>query len=206
MAKIVSKRMSMSLDGFIAGQQDGVDELFGWYGNGDVGVAAPTRSMTFRVSAASAEHLRPLFDRRGRRPDRGPAHVRLYAGLGRAPPGRRTGLLVSHSVPEGWPREDSPTTFYDGRVRAAGRREAGAGNRIVAVATPSLTRQYLDAGLLDEIVVSLVPVLLGAGIPFFAGPVDGTGSAGGPAVIEGTGRHTPDLPGPPMTPRASGPN
>ena len=37
----------------------------------------------------------------------------------------------------------------------------------IAVATPSIVRQFLDAGVLDEIVVSLVPVLLGKGIRFF---------------------------------------
>ena len=48
--------MSMSLDGFVADPNDGVDEVFDWYFNsGDVefetGGADP---MTFKVSAASA--------------------------------------------------------------------------------------------------------------------------------------------------------
>jgi dihydrofolate reductase len=33
----------------------------------------------------------------------------------------------------------------------------------------SATRSCLDAGLVDEIVVNLVPVILGTGIPFLAG-------------------------------------
>jgi dihydrofolate reductase len=37
------------------------------------------------------------------------------------------------------------------------------------VSTPTLTRQCLDLGLLDEVAVSLAPVLLGSGIPFFSG-------------------------------------
>lgn len=37
----VSAEMSMSLDGFIADPHDGVEQLFGWYGNGDVPVTMP---------------------------------------------------------------------------------------------------------------------------------------------------------------------
>jgi dihydrofolate reductase len=38
----------------------------------------------------------------------------------------------------------------------------------VVIASPSIMQQCLDLALLDEIHVSLIPVLLGAGIPFFA--------------------------------------
>jgi riboflavin biosynthesis pyrimidine reductase len=40
---------------------------------------------------------------------------------------------------------------------------------VVSVAGANLARSCLDAGLLDEIVVNLVPIVLGAGIPFLAG-------------------------------------
>ena len=55
------------------------------------------------------------------------------------------------------------------------------------MATPTLTQQYLDAGVLDEIVVSLVPVLLGKGIPFFANLATAPIRLSDPAVTEGTG-------------------
>jgi hypothetical protein len=41
-----------------------------------------------------------------------------------------------------------------------------------------MARQCLEAGLLDEVGVELVPVVLGGGTPQFEGPV---------AVVEGTG-------------------
>ena len=37
MSKVIAN-MSMSLDGFIADPADGIDQLFGWMGNGDVEV------------------------------------------------------------------------------------------------------------------------------------------------------------------------
>lgn len=51
---------------------------------------------------------------------------------------------------------------------ALAQAQAVAGDRIVAVATPTITQQLLNAGLLDAIRVDLVPVLLGDRIPFFA--------------------------------------
>jgi dihydrofolate reductase len=46
------------------------------------------------------------------------------------------------------------------------KAKAIAGDKIVAVATPTITQQCLNLGLLDVIRVNLVPVLLGDGIRF----------------------------------------
>lgn len=46
---------TVSLDGFIADENDGVGPLFDWFGNGDV---ATDPDRVFQVSAASAEYLR----------------------------------------------------------------------------------------------------------------------------------------------------
>ena len=52
--------MSMSLDGFVADPNDGVDEVFEWYfSSGDVEFhTGGSDPMTFRVSEPSAIHLR----------------------------------------------------------------------------------------------------------------------------------------------------
>src|SRR5512133_3944597 len=104
MTKVVAI-MSMSLDGYVADTNDGVDEVFDWYFSGDVEIPMPsTRSdMTFRVSPPSADHLRSLmaevgamltgrrtFDRAGGWDGRHPWDV--------------PALVVTHDVPEGWPR------------------------------------------------------------------------------------------------------
>jgi dihydrofolate reductase len=186
MAK-VSAEMSMSLDGFIADEADGVDELFGWYGNGDVVVPTADPRWTFMVTKASAEHLRPAFSGGVGALVCGRRVFDQTQGWGGHHPVGAPVFVVSHSVPDGWPRDDSPTTFHDDAIAALDAAKAVAGDRIVAVATPSLTQQYLDAGLLDEIVVSLIPVLLGRGIRFFDNLRTTPVRLTGPTVVEGRG-------------------
>jgi dihydrofolate reductase len=186
MGKVVAD-MSMSLDGFNADESDGVQELFGWYGNGDVEVKTADPRWTFQVSPASAEHLRPAFTGAigalvcGRRVF---DHTQGWGG--HHPVGAPV-FCVSHSVPEGWPRDDSPTTFHTDAIEALDAAQAAAGDKIVAVSTPTLTQQYLDAGRLDEIGVSLIPVLLGAGIPFFAHLARTPVRLDDPTVVQGKG-------------------
>ena len=48
-------------------------------------------------------------------------------------------------------------------------------------------RQCLDAGLMDEIHIDLVPVLLGSGIPLFGQARDAPVVLGSPTVVAGVG-------------------
>jgi dihydrofolate reductase len=50
--------------------------------------------------------------------------------------------------------------------------QAAAGDRVVGIFAASLSRQCLQAGLLDEIVIHLAPVLLGDGIRLYGGAGD----------------------------------
>ncbi|MFC7528430.1 dihydrofolate reductase family protein [Actinoplanes sp. GCM10030250] len=185
MGKVVAA-LSMSLDGFVADENDGVAELFGWYENGDVEVPSADPRWTFHVTEASARFLRPALTQCG-------ALVcgrRLFDhtdGWGGRHPAGCPVFVVSHTVPPGWPREESATTFYPDPMAAIEAAQAVAGDRDVAVSTPTLARQYLDAGLIDEITVSLVPVLLGEGISFFDGLTVAPVRLADPEVIEGRG-------------------
>jgi dihydrofolate reductase len=58
---------------------------------------------------------------------------------------------------------------------------------MVAVAGPNIAQQCLNAGLLDEIVVKLVPGLFGEGIPFFDNLSSAPVELEGPRVVEGIG-------------------
>jgi dihydrofolate reductase len=178
---------SMSLDGFIAGPAEtGFEHLFKWYGNGEVEVPTTHPEMTLRMSPASAEHFRTIIDMTG-------ALVvgrRLFdstgAWGGNHPMGRPV-VVVTHHVPQGWPREDAPFTFVtDGIESAIEQAKALAGDKVVGVNGGTIARQCLDAGLLDEIWVDLVPVLLGGGTPFFyqleGAPVELEGPT---SVVEG---------------------
>ena len=177
--------MSMSLDGFIADENDGVDELFGWYGNGDVEVPTAVEQWSFKVSEASARHLRPVFSGAIGALICGRRIFDLTGGWGGKHPVGCPVFVVSHSVPDGWPRADPATTFYTDATAALEAARAEAGERDVVVATPTLTQQYLDAGVLDAISVALIPVLLGRGIRFFDHLAKTPVRLGDPTVTEG---------------------
>jgi len=59
----VSFNMSMSLDGFVAGPNDEVDQLFKWYFSGDTDFPFPGSEMVFKVSRAGAELLKEEAER-----------------------------------------------------------------------------------------------------------------------------------------------
>ncbi|HWE88824.1 MAG TPA: dihydrofolate reductase family protein [Pseudonocardiaceae bacterium] len=168
MATVVTNA-SMSVDGYIADPSDGCDDLFGWYDNGEVELPSPSGTMTFHLSDASAGYLRGisgelgtlvvgrrLFDITNGWDGRHPFDVPVF--------------VVTHSVPTDWPHIGSaPFTFVtDGVVSAVEQAKKAAGDRTVAVAAGKIASQALDAGLVDEVVVDLVPVVLGAGVPYFA--------------------------------------
>ena len=177
--------MSMSLDGFIADENDGIEELFGWFGNGDIEVPTAVPQFTFRVTEASARHLRPLIAGAAGALICGRRVFDLTGGWGGTHPAGCPVFVVSHSVPDGWPRADSTTTFYDDPMAALRAARVEAGERDIVVATPSITQQFLDAGVLDVISVSLIPVLLGKGIRFFDHLAKTPIRLGDPRVIEG---------------------
>jgi dihydrofolate reductase len=188
MATVVSE-MSMSLDGFVADPSDEVGPLFDWYGNGEV--ATPTADperWTFRTSEASARHLREQLERTGALV----AGRRLF-DIGRwgetgQPFGNVPVFVVTHTVPDGWPRQDKPITFVtDGVERAVEQAKAAAGEGWVGVGGANIAQQCLNAGLLDELHVNLVPVLLGEGIRYFDDLSNSPLALDGPTVVEGTG-------------------
>lgn len=187
MATVVAD-MSMSLDGFIADRSDGVEHLFGWFDNGDVPVPTADPRWTFHTSEASAAHLRNMLSKVG-------ALIcgrRLFdvaQGWGGHHPTGVPVFVVTHTVPDGWPREDAPFTFVtDGVASAVAKAKDVAGDdRIVAVASANIAQQCLNAGLLDGISVSLVPVMLGEGIRFFDHLSGAPVELENPRVIEGTG-------------------
>jgi dihydrofolate reductase len=62
-----------------------------------------------------------------------------------------------------------------------------AGDGIVGVAGASVARQCLNAGILDAVRVSLVPYLIGEGVPYFAGLEAAPVRLAQPRVVEGKG-------------------
>lgn len=183
----VVANMSMSLDGFIEAADGDVAEVFGWlYGSGDEVVEVPGDDRAFRTSAASAEHLRKAFAGTGALVTGRRLFDLTHGWSGRHPVGAPV-FVVTHTAPTDWAYPDAPFTFVtDGVANAVARAQVAAGDRTVAIASADVARQCLDLGLLDAIDVDLVPVLLGAGTPWFAG-ARGPVRLATPTVVEGHG-------------------
>ncbi|MEV5751461.1 dihydrofolate reductase family protein [Actinoallomurus sp. NPDC052308] len=179
----VYSHMTMSLDGYIADPKDGTGELFGWYGAGDVTVPSADERWSFQVDADSARMLRDVL-----------------AGVGALICGRRLFdltngwddshpigapvVVVTHNAPRD-AGERPRTTFVGGVAEGIARAKEIAGEKDVSIASADIARQALDLELVDEVVVSLVPVLLGAGIPYFAGLTNAPHRFDDPVVIQG---------------------
>jgi dihydrofolate reductase len=180
----VSTGLSMSLDGFIAGPNDGPERplgeggerLFAWYSGGDTEYRLPGTEMVFRVSPQSADLLQEAHSKMGAFVT-GWRTFDIANGWGGNPPLGVPTFVVTHTVPQEWLYEGSPFTFVtDGVESAVEQAKAVAGDKDVAVGAASIAQQCIRAGLLDEIHVDLAPVLLGGGVRLFehlgAGPIE----------------------------------
>src|SRR5918998_1900288 len=171
----VSTGLSISLDDFIAGANDGPERplgeggerLFAWYSSGETEYRLPGTEMVFRVSPQSAELLREAHAAMGAFVT-GRRTFDITNGWGGRPPLGVPTFVVTHTVPQEWVYEGSPFTFVaDGVESAVEQAKAAAGDKNVAVGAASIAQQCIRAGLLDEIHVDLAPVLLGGGVRLF---------------------------------------
>jgi dihydrofolate reductase len=164
---------SMSLDGFIAGPNDGPDNPLGDGG-----------TRLFDWWTAGEDRLGP--DDRFKPPEQSRAVVAEMFGCGAVITGRRTFdiangwgghhplgapfFLLTHRPPERWVGPGSEgTVVTDGIHSALKQARDSAGDRAISVGAADVARQYLNAGLVDEITINLVPVLLGGGVRMFDG-------------------------------------
>jgi dihydrofolate reductase len=168
MGKVIASA-SMSLDGYIAKDDNTIGRLFDWLQNGDVECSTATEDITFHLSASSAEYWRRWVSSLGALVC-GRTLFDFTDGWG----GRHTMdvpvVVVTHEAPNDWieAHPDAPFHFVTDGVEAAVRRAREmAGDGIIAVTAGTIARQCLELGLLDEVAVDLVPVVMGKGRPFF---------------------------------------
>lgn len=175
---------SVSVDGFIAGEDDQPGPLFDWLVSGDVPL---DESGALKVSQTSYDYTRPYWDAIavtivGR-------HVfDLTDGWdGQPPSGVDHVVVVTHRpVPEGWDPA-APFVFVDGVEAAVAAAQELAGDRIVEVAAGDVGGQVFAAGLVDEVRMDVVPVVFGSGKRYF-GALDAQHLLDGPeAVVQGSG-------------------
>jgi dihydrofolate reductase len=166
MGKVIMYNV-VSVDGFIADLNDDIGPLFEWYSNGDTPLDEDGHT---KVSRASAEYVRPLLDAIGTLVV-GRHVFDLTNGWNGVPPGGDHTVVVSHRPrPEGW-HPEAPFHFIDGVEPAMAKAQELAGDRTVAVAAGEVGGQVLAAGLVDEVVMHVVPVVFGSGKRYF-GSVD----------------------------------
>jgi dihydrofolate reductase len=166
--------MSVSLDGFVADSADGVDEVFSWY-------RKPQPEQSPREPTGEADSMGLGVIVYGRR-----TFDLAHGWDGRHPTGAPV-VVLTHSVPEGWPRQNSTVSFDTGGIRSAMAAAAEiAGGNAIALGSPSIIQQCLALGMVDRIQVKVVPVLLGDGIRMF-GSLAGAVELEDPEVTEGNG-------------------
>lgn len=173
MGKVVFN-MTMSLDGFVAGPNDnpenglgdGGEALFNWYFSGDTEVFISEGTPPLKVSQQSAKILRDSFANYGAGVW-GRRTFDISRAWGGHPPGSPA-FIVTHTVPREWVKDGSPFIFVTDGVESAIRQaKEAAGDKDVIVCTASILQQCLNAGLMDEIHVDVVPLLLGKGTRLF---------------------------------------
>lgn len=164
--KVVA-HMTMSLDGYIATDTDAVGALFDWYDAGPVEVLSANPDITFHLDEAGAAMMRSLIGGAGALVT-GRRLFDLTGGWGDRHPIGVPIVVVTHTPPSDADRW-SRTSFVDGIVAAVERARSVAGDRDVVLSSPGVIGQALDLGLVDEIAVSLVPVLFGGGKAYFGG-------------------------------------
>ncbi|MFF0148983.1 dihydrofolate reductase [Amycolatopsis sulphurea] len=185
----------VSVDGFIADENDAVGPLHEWYFAGDTPIIPPPDDQRydhsgtgsgFRVSSASAGYVREMWESIGTIV-MGRTLFDLVNGWEGQPPAGDHVVVVSHRPkPAGWHPEAS-YHFVDGVPAALAMAEELAGERTVAVNAGEVGGQALAAGFVDEVAMDVVPVVFGSGKRYFGG-IQGQHLLAGPhVVIQGEG-------------------
>jgi dihydrofolate reductase len=193
MSKVIAG-FSMSLDGFVADPDDGVEHVFKWFTAGGTDAEVMVGDHEIGMTREAAE-----FIKEGGRTAGVLVTARRTFDLAHAWGGKHPMdvpmVVVTHRVPQEWVnREDSPFTFVtEGVPKAINVAREIAGDQDVVVGAPSVTQECLQLGLLDAIHVDLAPVVLGHGIRLFdhlAKPVEllVTEASGNPHVTHLTYR------------------
>jgi dihydrofolate reductase len=192
MARVITG-LATSLDGFIAGADDGPakplgvggERLFDWFRDG--GTASRFYEW-MRMSAPSAE----FFDNHAARVGAVITGRRTYdisgAWGGSGPLSGVPLFVMTHQVPESVPAGEPPYTFVTNGIEyAVAQARRAAGGKDVSLMGATIVQQCLRAGLLDELTISLVPVVLGRGVRLIDGVEAGSVELALAGVVEAPG-------------------
>ena len=182
--------MSMALDGFVAGPNEGPDN-----GLGDGGMRLHKWLFEEGGTAEDGRPQRPPGVN-GEMMDQFMASGAVVAGAatfemaggwdGDHHDGVPIFILSRHQPPPevaDWPL----VTYLDDIEEAMARAREAAGEKEILVHGVGTTRLALEADVLDEIQIHLVPVLLGAGRPLFEDRGPAQIELGEPRIVAGEG-------------------
>ncbi|MFE0809392.1 dihydrofolate reductase family protein [Streptomyces sp. NPDC058848] len=179
MTATVTADLAITLDGCLAGPNvtldnpggDGGEPIFDWIHT--LASWRERQGMTGGVENRDSELVREWFDATGAVVMGRTMYDTGEAFWGDNPP-FRTPVFVLTNRPRPALVKEGGTTFTfvtDGIHSALEQAKAAAGDRNVDIAGGADTvRQYLGAGLIDELQLHVVPTLLGAGLRLFEGP------------------------------------
>lgn len=145
---------TITLDGFMADTNGGIDWMFG-FSSVDEDEAVVSRVMNeFGAVVGGANKTRTIED--GEEPYGGTLKIPVFE--------------MTHEAHEPIEKDGTTYTFVvDDIAKAVATAKEAAGDRNVALLGGSISRQCLKLGLVDEIVLDVVPLLLGDGISLFGG-------------------------------------
>lgn len=188
MSQLRVHAFSISVDGYGAGPNQSLEEPLGAGGAGLHQWFVGTRTFQTMVLGSQGGTTGPDEDFAARgfenlgawilgrnmfAPSRGPWPDDGWNGWWGANPPYHTPVFVLTHHPRAPITMDGGTTFHfvsDGIEAALRRAKEAAGGKDVRVGGGAATiRQYLQAGLVDEMHVAISPVLLGSGEPLFTG-------------------------------------
>lgn len=148
--------LSMSLDGFIAAPNDGDGGLHNWYFSSDDprNRAVVEETITSLGAIIMGRHSYDMGDQADGFVDN---------------PYNAAHFVLTHQPPSKPAKGSTHFTFVtDGIESALEQAKAAAGDKDVAIGGGAdISQQYLNARLIDEIQIHLVPVLIGAGKRLF---------------------------------------
>ncbi|MEQ7124661.1 dihydrofolate reductase family protein [Actinopolymorpha sp. B11F2] len=172
----VTADLAMSLDGFIAGPNAGVGNPAGdsgeWLHAWFAGLASwqERQGLTGGAHNRDSEIIGEWFDATGAVVMGRTMFDTGEVPWGEDPPFKAPVFVLTHRPRPVLVRQGGTTfTFVtDGIECALDQARAAAGNRNVDIAGGAATvQQFLEAGLLDELQVHVVPVLFGQGVRLF---------------------------------------
>jgi dihydrofolate reductase len=157
---------SMSLDGYISGPgETGFEHLFAWMEGGEVEIPTADPNMTMHATTVGAEIFKRMMDETGAIVV-GRHLFDITNGWGGTHPMGCPVVVLTHDPPEDF---SSPQFHFvsTGIEDAVAKAMELAGDKDVGINGGEMTRQCLEAGLLDGVQIDLVPVLLGGGQKLF---------------------------------------